>query len=149
MTRAPQFSIRAGLLILGLGAAVVLAGCAAGGSGPVTDYKGEPRGVAAPPSSAGGAAFAVWMQKGQHFAIAMYGSSSCPPVASGYRVVGSNRVKLTLKPPGKGPCTMDYAPHTTVFATPSAIRRSANVTILVPGASSKDTTTIKLPGYAG
>ncbi|MEO6828133.1 MAG: hypothetical protein ABI255_10975 [Microbacteriaceae bacterium] len=137
----------AACLALALTAVVALAGCSASDPSPVTDYRGEPHGVAAPPSSAGGAAFAVWLKDGKQFAVTLYGSSTCPPKSSSFRVIGSNKLKLALEPLPDRPCTMDYVPHTTVFATPSALRITRDVQIVVPpsqpaGAS----TTLTLPG---
>lgn len=129
--------------------ALVLTGCSQSASGPVEHYKGEPKGVEAPARSAGGAVYAVWMEKGARFAITLYGSSSCPPVAATYRVSGANKVKVTLEKPPARACTADYAPHTSVFETPSAIRIGTDVAITIVSASGGDPTAIVLPAYPG
>jgi hypothetical protein len=143
--------VRAALGIAAVAATLALAGCSAAPAAPADDYKGEPHGVQAPARSAGGAEYAMWLDKGDRFAITLYGSSSCAPIADTMRVTGSNKVKVTLKPTPKGACTADYAPHTSVFETPSAIRIGTNVTIVVVrthGAQGghSDDTTITLPG---
>jgi uncharacterized OB-fold protein len=65
------------------------------------------------------------------------------------RVTGSNKVTVALKPAPKGACTADYAPHTSVFDTPSAIRigTPVHITIKPADAKKKDATTIVLPPY--
>lgn len=117
--------------------AVTLVGCgkASISSKPVEDYKGEVKGVDAPASSAGGAPWAAWTQKsGDEFAITMYGSSDCPPVASGYKVKAPDEVSITLKsyPAAQG-CEQDYAAHTTVFQTPSNMDRWVTIQFTAQG----------------
>lgn len=103
-------------------AALSLAGCSSTSTKPITDYRGEPKGVDAPPSSAGGAPFSVWLKDGEQFTITTYGSSSCPPVGTGLTVTGDNKMTIAIKTyPKDKVCTMDYSPHTTVFATPSRV----------------------------
>ncbi|WP_431278290.1 hypothetical protein [Leifsonia poae] len=123
--------------------ALALAGCSGASSKPIEDYKGEPKGVDAPASSAGGAAFAVWLKDGAQFAIALYGSSSCPPKVASVSVTASNQMKATLAPAPGGICTRDYVPHTTVFATPSGVTTTSDVSIMLPD------TTLTLPGLRG
>lgn len=113
---------------------LVLAGCSQNSAKPVTDYRGEPKGVEAPPSSAGGAPFSVWLENGDQFTVTLYGSSSCAPIATRFKLTGHNRVELTVPKPDKNkPCTADYAPHTTVFATPNTIDRHSDVSITGQG----------------
>jgi len=123
--------------------ALALTGCSAAQHKPVDQYKGEPKGVEAPASSAGGAAYAVWMQQGERFAIALYGSSTCPPKIASVSVVASNQLKATLEPAPGGICTRDYVPFTNVFDTPSGITTTSDVSIDLPDA------TLTLPGLPG
>lgn len=126
--RVVAASVVAGLVVL------ALAGCAQNSTKPITDYKGEPKGVEAPPSSAGGAPFSVWLKSGDQFTVTLYGSSTCPPIASRFKLTGHNKIELTVAGPPKGrPCTMDYVPHTTVFATPNTIDRHSNVAVTGQG----------------
>ena len=149
MGRVPQLSAPAALRRIPILTAVAvltvlaLAGCSSSSSKPVDDYSGEPKGVQAPASSAGGAAFAVWLKSGAQFAIALYGSSTCPPKVQSVSVVGSNQLEVTLEPAPGGVCARDYAPHTTVFATPSTITKTSNVSIKLPDS------TLTLPGLRG
>jgi ABC-type phosphate transport system substrate-binding protein len=128
-SRVAVASLVAGLTVL------ALAGCAQNSTKPVTDYKGEPKGVEAPASSAGGAPFSVWLKGGDQFTVTLYGSSTCPPVATRFKLTGHNKVELTVPKPGsKGKvCTMDYVPHTTVFATPNTIDRHSDVAVTGQG----------------
>jgi hypothetical protein len=135
--RVPILTAAAVLTVL------ALAGCTTSSSKPVDDYSGEPKGVQAPASSAGGAAFAVWLKSGAQFAIALYGSSTCPPKVQSVSVVAGNQLKATLEPAPGGVCTRDYAPHTTVFATPSGITKTTTVSIKLPDS------TLTLPGLRG
>ena len=111
-------------------AGLLLAGCAGQKSvspDPVASYKGEPKGVTAPASSAGGAPWAVWMKKdGSEFAVTLYGSADCPPYATGYKVTAPDQITMKLKKAGDD-CPDGYAPFTTVFETPNNLDR--NVTI--------------------
>ena len=120
--------LRAGALAVVAAVVLALAGCAASDS-PITDYRGEPRGVEAPASSAGGAPFAVWLRGGSRFAITLYGSAGCPPVATGYQVTGSNAIQMTVPLVTNRPCDSGYIPHTTVFPTPSSIDAHRDLTI--------------------
>ncbi|KRC45364.1 hypothetical protein ASE16_19030 [Leifsonia sp. Root227] len=136
-TRASVAAV--GLLLAGL----ALTGCTSASSKPVDDYAGEPKGVDAPASSAGGAAWAVWMKSGDQFAMVLYGSSSCPPKVASVSVTASNQLKATLAPAPGGICTRDYVPHTTIFDTPSGVTTSSDVSITLPD------TTLTLPGLRG
>ncbi|NEN04622.1 hypothetical protein G3T36_01930 [Diaminobutyricibacter tongyongensis] len=133
--------------ILGIAGALVvlaaLAGCSTSMSHPVTDYKGEPKGVVPPASSAGGAAYAVWLKGGAQFAIVLYGSSTCPPTVASVETIASNQLKATPAPITGSVCTQDYVPHTTVFATPSSVTTTSDVTIKLPDS------TLTLPGLRG
>jgi hypothetical protein len=116
--------------VLALALAVGLTGCAPPSPKAVTDYSGEPKGVEAPASSAGGAPWAVWLNGGSQFAVTMYGSKKCPPTGTKVAVIGSQQVKITLAADPKGKtCTFGYSPHTTVFQTPSKIDHSYAVRI--------------------
>lgn len=127
-SRVAVASVVAGLTML------ALAGCAQNSTKPVTDYKGEPKGVEAPASSAGGAPFSVWLKGGDQFTVTLYGSSTCPPIASRFKLTGHNKVELTIPQPDKKKiCTMDYVPHTTVFATPNTIDRHSDVSVTGQG----------------
>jgi hypothetical protein len=129
----------AGLVLV----ALALAGCSTASSKPIDEYSGEPKGVEAPASSAGGAAYAVWMKDGGQFAITLYGSSSCPPKVASVSVVASNQLRATLAPAPGGVCTRDYVPHTTVFATPSNVTITSDVTVALPDS------TLTLPALRG
>ncbi|MHA7985327.1 hypothetical protein ACX9R5_05925 [Rathayibacter sp. CAU 1779] len=122
-------SVVAGLTV------IALAGCSQNSTKPITDYHGEPKGVEAPASSAGGAPFSVWLKDGDQFTVTLYGSSTCPPVATRFNLTGHNTMKLTVSTGSdkKKVCTMDYVPHTTVFATPNTIDRNTDVSITGQG----------------
>jgi hypothetical protein len=115
---------------LAAAAALALAGCSTSTSA-VKDYRGEPKGVDAPASSAGGAPFSVWLHGGDQFTVTLYGSSTCPPVATKFKLVGKNQMTITVPDPAakNKVCTMDYVPHTTVFDTPNTVDRHRDVKI--------------------
>ena len=113
---------------LGAVSVIAFAGCA-GASPVVKDYRGEPKGIEAPASSAGGAPWSAWLDGGKRFTLTVYGSSTCPPAASDLVVRSDNRVQVLFPDPPKKPCTKDYVPHTTVFDTPGGIDSSKDVTI--------------------
>jgi hypothetical protein len=141
-TLAPR--VRVPVLAVALVAsALALTGCTASVTKPAEEYSGEPKGVEAPASSAGGAAWAVWMKNGEQIAIVLYGSSSCPPKVATIGVTSSTQVKATLAPAPGGICTRDYVPHTTIFPTPSAVKTTKDVSVLLPDA------TLTLPALPG
>jgi hypothetical protein len=128
MTTSRLFPAAALVLVL----AGALTGCSGAQGKPVEDYAGEPKGVEAPASSAGGASWAAWLPSGDRFGIVLYGSSSCPPKVASIQVTAHNTIKATLAPAPGGICTRDYVPHTTVFATPDKITTGAEVSVVLP-----------------
>ncbi|WP_431245614.1 hypothetical protein [Leifsonia xyli] len=89
----------------------------------------------APPSSAGGASWAAWLEEGTQFAIVLYGSSTCPPKVQNVEATGPKTIKAILAPAPGGICTRDFVPHTTVFATPDRIGKGVSVTVELPDAT--------------
>ncbi|GAA2047708.1 hypothetical protein [Leifsonia soli] len=120
-----------------------LAGCSTAAGKPVEDYSGEPKGVDAPASSAGGASWAAWLDGGDRFAIVLYGSSTCPPKVASVTATAGDTITATLAPAPGGICTRDYVPHTTVFATPDRIAKDSGVSIVLPDS------TLTLPADRG
>ena len=113
-------------------AVLLLAGCSSAQVKPDSDYAGEPKGVDAPASSAGGASWAAWTQNGKQFGIVLYGSSTCPPTVQSVKVIADNQLEATLSPASGGVCTHDLVPHTTVFTTPSSVTTTSDVTVKLP-----------------
>jgi hypothetical protein len=136
--RRPLLGIAGALIVV-----AALAGCSTSMSHPVDDYTGEPKGVVPPASSAGGAAYGVWLKSGAQFAIVLYGSSTCPPKVATVETIASNQLKATPAPIADSVCTHDYVPHTTVFATPRSVTTTSDVTIKLPDS------TLTLPGIHG
>ncbi|MEY9954183.1 hypothetical protein [Leifsonia sp. EB34] len=132
MNRAarPRTSVAASAALVAV--ALLLAGCTSTQVKPAKDYAGEPQGVQPPASSAGGAAWATWLQNGKQFGIVLNGSSTCPPTVQSVKVVASNQLEATLAPASGGVCTHDIVPHTTVFDTPSGLTTSSDVTVKLP-----------------
>ena len=122
---------------------VALTGCTTHAIRPAEEYNGEPKGVDAPASSAGGAAWAAWMRNGGQIAIVLYGSSSCPPKVASISVSSASELKATLAPAPGGVCTRDYMPHTTIFPTPSGLKTTSDVSVVLPDA------TLSLPALPG
>jgi hypothetical protein len=120
-----------------------LAGCSTAPGKPVDDYAGEPKGVDAPASSAGGASWAAWLDGGERFAIVLYGSSTCPPTVATVSATANDSITATLAPAPGGVCTHDFVPHTTVFATPDRIGKSGEVSVVLPDS------TLTLPADRG
>ena len=139
----PRTSSRLAPVVAALATVAVLAGCSSAPGRPLEDYAGEPKGVDAPASSAGGAAWAAWLEDGTQFAIVLYGSSSCPPKVQNVSATGDATITATLAPAPGGICTHDYVPHTTVFATPDRISKDAEVKVMLPD------TALRLPARNG
>lgn len=132
MTQPRRIRARVFVGVLLAASALTLAGCSSASTKPVTDYKGEPKGVDAPASSAGGAPFSVWLKDGKQFTVTAYGSSGCPPIGTGYGISDTNEITVKIKKyPKKKVCTMDYVPHTTVFETVSDLNPHKDVKVTV------------------
>ncbi len=127
--RAPRIRRFAALAAVCAGA-LLLAGCAQQASvspDPVRAYQGEPKGVQAPASSAGGAPWATWMKTdGSEFAVTLYGSAKCPPEATGYKVTAPDEITMKL-PKSTDACGEGYTPYTTVFQTPRNLDRYVTI----------------------
>ena len=82
-----------------------------------------------------GAPQAAWVSQGQKIAITIFGSSTCPNVASAINVVSpadeGNAVSIEVPLPSNGPCTMDLVPHTTEFWTPQDVTTTQPLQISV------------------
>ncbi|KQX08019.1 MULTISPECIES: hypothetical protein [unclassified Leifsonia] len=122
---------------------LALAGCSGAGSGGGSGSSGA-RGSAAVENFAGGpkgvvdrgesalAPYASWLDSGEQIALTLYGSSGCPPIGERMRVASSNSLVVSVVPiPPDKACTADYAPHTTVFATPEDVTTDSDVSIRV------------------
>ncbi|WES65989.1 hypothetical protein P0L94_07920 [Microbacter sp. GSS18] len=103
-------------------AVIVLAGCAANpGVGSVS--RGVPDGVTLDPFSEGPAA--VWIDRGESFAVVTLGSSSCPAMATEVSASRDDRVSVTFGPSPSTTCTADMAPTTHTFDLPAGVSGDA------------------------
>ncbi|WP_286307938.1 hypothetical protein [Agromyces mangrovi Wang et al. 2018] len=108
------------------GALLLLAACNPGTS-PVEDYAGVPEEydrASEDPESTGMQVF--WLEEGGQLAVTIWGSSGCPWVGTDISVTAEagegNAVEITVPElPADTACTADYAPHTTVFWTPTYV----------------------------
>lgn len=66
----------------------------------------------------------TWVERGETFAIVTWGSSSCPPAATGLTAEGEDRVVVAFAPSPNDPCTADMAPTTHEFALPDRVTRT-------------------------
>jgi len=139
----PRTAPRLVSAIAALATVAVLAGCSTAASRPLENYAGEPKGVDAPASSAGGASWAAWLEDGTQFAIVLYGSSTCPPKVQNITATADDTITATLAPAPGGICTHDIVPHTTVFGAPDRITKTAEVKVVMPD------TTLTLPARQG
>jgi hypothetical protein len=63
------------------------------------------------------------------FEVRAFGSSTCPPVATGVEL-GRRRVAvIELTPKGDGPCTDDWGPHNSWVAAPAGLDRRTPLTV--------------------
>jgi len=126
----PRFSLRLATAAAVCAGTLALSGCAheaSVSSKPITSYKGEPKGIVAPASSAGGAPWAVWLKKdGSEFAVTLYGSPQCPPKATGYKVVSADQITIKLAKSADA-CGDGYTPYTTEFETPPDLDRYVTI----------------------
>ncbi|MGO4592635.1 hypothetical protein AB4Z18_02335 [Leifsonia sp. 2TAF2] len=143
MVPVPRTAARLLTAVAALAAVATLAGCTSAPGRPLEDYAGEPKGVEAPASSAGGASWVAWLDDGAKVAIVLYGSSSCPPKVANISATAADSIKATLAPAPGGICTRDYVPHTTVFTTPESIGKTGEVNVVLPDS------TLTLPARQG
>lgn len=59
----------------------------------------------------------VW--KRDRLVVTAYGSSSCPPVATGAGIIGPQLLRITFQGPPEQECTADYAPQLSRIAAPT------------------------------
>jgi hypothetical protein len=59
----------------------------------------------------------VW--KRDELVVTAYGSSSCPPVATGAGILGPQLLRITFQEPPAQECTADYAPRLSRIAAPT------------------------------
>lgn len=81
---------------------------------------------------------AVYLDYGDRLAVILWGSSTCPPVASHVVVTqdagSGNSVRVDVEPlPEDAICTADLVPHTTVFGTPQSITTTLPLTMDIDG----------------
>ena len=129
--RIPRLAASAVIVVAAGLALAACSGVGAQSGNAVDNYAGGPKGVA----DRGGSElqpFASWLDGGEQIALTLYGSSGCPPVGDTMRVASSNSLVVSVVPiPPDQACTADYAPHTTVFATPDDVTTSSDVSIRV------------------
>ena len=80
----------------------------------------------------------VWWEQGGQLALVVWGSSTCPVVGERISVLDpageGNRVAIdVVKRPENEACTMDLAPHTTLFWTPVEVTTTEPLTVEVLG----------------
>jgi hypothetical protein len=80
----------------------------------------------------------AWWEEGGQLALVVYGSSTCPTVGQGIRVLEpageGNRVAIDLvQRPDDEVCTMDFVPHTTIFWTPVEVTTTEPLVVEVAG----------------
>ncbi|GAA1745835.1 hypothetical protein GCM10009746_30890 [Microbacterium paludicola] len=101
---------------------IALAGCA---PKPIigTVSRGAPDGVQLDPLSE--SPTAVWVERGESFAVVTMGSSSCPAVATKVESNGDDLVSVTFGSSSNEPCTADIAPTTHQFDLPEELTRDS------------------------
>ena len=81
---------------------------------------------------------AFYVSDGGAIAVVLWGSSTCPPIADRMVVDApkreGNTVTVSVREDFEGPCTLDLAPHTSVFVTPTDIATFEPLTINVGNA---------------
>lgn len=130
---------RVAAVLAAVAAVGLLAGCSSGSGprGPVQEYSGGPEEIDEE-FLLPGEPQAFYVSDGAGIAVVLWGSSSCPPVADRMVVDApkreGNTVSVTVREDFDGPCTLDLAPHTSVFVTPTDIATFEPLTILVGNA---------------
>lgn len=136
---------RAGFAAAALASVFLLAACAPG-TGPADEYAGLPvseheeEGAHEETENEEGEPVAAWVGQGGQLAVTLWGSSSCPQVGRDIRVIEpagqGNTVAIDLvERPEDEVCTMDFAPHTTVFWTPLEVTTTEPLKVQVAGST--------------
>lgn len=68
---------------------------------------------------------ALWVERGESFAVVTMGSSSCPAVATKVEAYGDDLVSVTFGSSPNTPCTADIAPTTHQFDLPAEVTSDA------------------------
>lgn len=149
---------RASLAAVALASVFLLSACAPG-TAPVEDFSGLPSDAQSDHSEGEGETAAddanadaeegeeeavdqgplaaAWLEQGGKIAVTVWGSSSCPIVGTGIKVVKpfgeGNTVEVAVEQRGGEVCTMDYVPHTTVFWTPMNVTTTEDLTVIATG----------------
>ncbi|WP_133161096.1 hypothetical protein [Microterricola pindariensis] len=114
--------------------ALLLTGCAPIGNTPTGNFPGFPEGTE-PSGDVTGEPQAAWVSEGDKIAITLFGSSTCPYIASTINVVKKadegNAVSIEVPALPDQPCTMDLVPHTTEFWTPQDVTTTKPLQITV------------------
>lgn len=126
--RQQGFALAASAVLL-----AALTGCAASSTSPVEDYSGPPQDATGTVEINDDGTGGAWIgSDGSEFAVTVSGSSTCPPVATGYSVTGNNAITVTLAEiPADKACTADFVPHTTVFNTPDGFDNNQDLGVTV------------------
>lgn len=110
-------------------AVLVLAGCAAGGTG-ADPHLAAPRPMDPQPLLPSGEATflgkvddmgtepAATLDGEGNIVLVTYGSSSCPPVVANVEATSESTIAVDLDASAEGPCTADIAPTTHIIALP-------------------------------
>lgn len=102
----------------------MLSGCDAAGGPDIaqTVKPGTPLGFEG--TDGFGELSAVWLTRGESFALVTWGSGSCPPVASALTAEAADRITVVFEPSPHDPCTADMSPTTHEFAVPDEATRT-------------------------
>jgi hypothetical protein len=86
----------------------------------VATYRGVASGAPSRPADVAGTLLVVWT--GNRLHLTLWGSGSCPAVPVALRAVGGDTVEITVSHDyGKGVCTTDMSPTTSVLELPAAL----------------------------
>ena len=106
---------------------------------PTSDDATEPTREPDPPSGGrlapldGSEPAVRWTPSG--FEVRAFGSSSCPPVATGVVVQGESSVVIDVEPEQAGACTDDLAPHNSFVKAPDGLDRKEPLLVRLRGES--------------
>lgn len=80
-----------------------------------------------------------WIEEGKTFAVVIWGSSSCVPIADSIDSNADNSMVLTFRASPNEVCTADMSPSTHTFALPKRVtQRPIELTVVLPDAEQDD-----------
>ena len=127
--------------------ALVLTGCAGGGSIATKTVRGVAPGITLSETEGfGEQPVAVWTEDRATLTVITWGSSGCPGIPTALTMPSPETLDLRFAPPTDQACTADFAPTSHVFNTPNGVDTGdVSLDITFEGRTAADTLEVTVP----